>query len=105
MDYKPFDPDNANTDLLACLRESARRGDWRNALRLAEKLSRMAPPTEPRELGEHLCRLRETVIVAKASRAGAAATLVRLRAAASFNRSALASPPAARQNPGDLPDF
>jgi len=63
----------------------------------------MAPPTEPRELGEHLCRLRETVIVAKASRADSAATLVRLRAAAKFNRSALAPTPR-RQNPGDMPD-
>jgi hypothetical protein len=104
MDCKPCNSDDAHADLLACLRESARRGDWRNALRLAEKLSRMAPPAAPRELGEHLCQLRETVIVAKASRADTSATLSRLRAAARFNRSALA-PVAGRQDPGNSADF
>jgi hypothetical protein len=103
MAFQPSDSGSVHADLLACLRESARRGDWRNALSLAEKLSEMAPPTEPRELGEHLCRLRETVIVARASRADSAATLVRLRAAARFTRSALDSRPR-RQNPGDTPD-
>jgi hypothetical protein len=92
--------DSKLSDTLDSLRESARRGDWRNALLLAEHLSRMAPPTDPKELGEHLTRLRETVIVAKASRANSAATLVRLRAAASFSRAAQASPPG-RQNPGN----
>jgi hypothetical protein len=94
--------DSKLSDSLDSLRESARRGDWRNALLLAEHLSGMAPPTDPKELGEHLIRLRETVIVAKASRANTAATLVRLRAAASFNRAALASAPG-RQNPGNSP--
>jgi hypothetical protein len=93
MDSKP-------SDLIDSLRESAHRGDWRNALELAEQLSRQTPPADPLELGDYLLRLRETVIVAKASRADTAATLVRLRAAASFNRSALASAPA-RQNPGN----
>jgi hypothetical protein len=92
--------DSRPSDSLDCLRESARRGDWRNALLLAEKLSRQTPPTDPRELGNYLLRLTETVIVARASRANAAATLARLRAAASFNRSALASAPG-RQNPGN----
>jgi hypothetical protein len=92
------------SDALDSLRESARRGDWRNARHLAEALARTAPPADPRELENYLIRLKETVIVARASRANAAATLVRLRAAANFNRSLLPTA-AGRQNPGESPDF
>jgi hypothetical protein len=94
--------DSRPSDSLDCLRESARRGDWRNALLLAEQLSLQKPPTDPQLLGNYLLRLTETVIVARASRANTAATLARLRAAASFNRAALASAPG-RQYPGDSP--
>jgi hypothetical protein len=72
--------------LISELRESARRGDWRNAFELAIALRDHTPPANTIADGEYLERLRGTLEVAKASRAQTAATLVRLRAAAGFNR-------------------
>lgn len=52
---------------------------------LAASLRRHALPDTPEEIGEYLHRLEKALIVAKTSRAHAAATLVRLNAAARFN--------------------
>jgi hypothetical protein len=70
---------------LARLRESARRGDWKNAEALAASLPQHAVPLSPGELGEYLRLLKETLIVAKAWRAHASSSVVRLNAAAKFN--------------------
>ena len=43
------------------------------------------PPSNREDLGEYLRHLKEALIVAKVSRAHAAASLVRLNAAAQFN--------------------
>jgi hypothetical protein len=72
-------------DLVACLQESARRGDWKGAGELAAMLPQQALPGGYSELDEYLRRLKEALIVAKISRAHSAATLVRLNAAARFN--------------------
>jgi hypothetical protein len=72
--------------LVADLRESARRGDWKNALELALALGDLTPPASVIEASEYLDRLREALVVAKTSRAHAAATLVRVNAAACFSR-------------------
>lgn len=77
--------------MLARLRESARQGDWKNAQALSIALSTALPqkavPNDPAELTEYLRLLKETVIVAKAWRSHATASLVRLNAAAKFQHS------------------
>jgi len=75
-------------DALACLQEAARRGDWRTAGELAAAISRQPPPTSREDLGEYLRYLHAAIVVAKASRAQTAASLVRLNAAAGFHRAA-----------------
>jgi hypothetical protein len=90
--------------LVACLRESARRGDWRNAAGLSAILPQQKMPDDREQVGEYLRALKDALIVAKASRAHAAASLGRLNAAAGFNRTRLDFAPA-RQNIGDLADF
>jgi hypothetical protein len=71
--------------MLARLRESARRGDWKRADALAADLQCQSLQVSPGELGEYLRLLKETLIVAKAWRAHANSSLVRLNAAAQFN--------------------
>jgi len=73
--------------MLARLRESARCGDWRNAQSLSAALPQSAVPNDPGELTEYLRLLKETLIVAKAWRAHATASLVRLNAAVKFHDS------------------
>jgi hypothetical protein len=90
--------------LVSQLRESARRGDWRNAFDLATTLRDHTPPANVIADGEYLAQLRDALMVAKASRAQAAATLVRLNAAAGFNRVRAADAPA-RQKFAESPDF
>jgi hypothetical protein len=87
-------------EIVARLRESARRGDWTSAADIATTLPRQTLPDNGGEVGEYLRHLKETLTVAKASRAHAAASLFRLKAAAKFNYSRydLASE---RQNFGD----
>jgi hypothetical protein len=82
--------------LVAGLRESARRGDWKNAMELALALRDLTPPASAIETGQYLDRLREALVAAKTSRAHTAATLVRINAAARFSRS--------RQEFGESPE-
>ena len=98
-------------DLVASLRESARRGDWKSAGELALILRQQTPPADREELGQYLLHLKEALVAAKASRAHTAASLanfntaaVRLNAAATFNRTHTDfSPP--RQEFGEAADF
>lgn len=72
-------------DTVACLRESAQRGDWDGLASLTVALSQQKREVEPEKLGEYLQVLKEALSVAKDSRAHAAASLGRLNAAARFN--------------------
>ena len=96
-----------HSDLFAIignLQECARRGDWKNALEAATALRDRTPPARAAETGEYLARLREALIVAKASRAHLAASLVRVNAAARFGRARAGVFPAqARQEFGESP--
>lgn len=91
-------------DCVASIKESARRGDWRSAPQLTAILPRALPPASREELGEYLDHLKDALAVAKASRAHAAASQVRLNAAARFNRSR-SDFSSGRQNFGDSADF
>jgi len=98
-------------DLVACLQESARRGDWKNVGELTATLPRQTLPASREELGEYLRSLKQALIVAKASRANTAASLAgcntaaaRLHAAARFNKTRLdIAPP--RQEFGESAEF
>jgi hypothetical protein len=89
--------------MVACLRESAGRGDWNGVAALTATLRQQTLPADPEELGEYLHALNEALSVAKDSRSHAAASLVRLNAAARFNhgRADSTSP---RQNFGEAAD-
>lgn len=89
---------------IECLKEAARRGDWRNACEMATHLRGQALPVTREELAAYLKSLKEALIVAKASRAQAAASLVRLNAAAGFHRGVL-NRTRGRQNFGESTDF
>jgi hypothetical protein len=98
-------------DILACLRESARRGDWKSTGELAVHLRQQTLPANREDLGEYLLRLKEALIAAKVSRAHAAASLtrcntaaVRLNAAATFNNARVDIAPS-RQEFGEAADF
>jgi len=91
-------------DRVAWLKESARRGDWISAAGLAALLPRQMPPPSREELDEYLRHLKDALTVAKASRAHAASSLVRLQAAARFNHACRDFAPG-RQDFGDLADF
>jgi hypothetical protein len=98
-------------DLVDCLQESARRGDWKSAGELAAILPQQTLPGNPEELGEYLRCLKQALIVAKASRAHSAASLarcnaaaVRLNAAAHFNKMRLDFTPP-RQEFGESAEF
>jgi hypothetical protein len=71
--------------MVACLRESARRGDWDSVASLTASLPHQTLPADPEDLGEYLHALKEALSVAKHSRAHAAASRARLNAAARFN--------------------
>jgi uncharacterized protein (DUF2236 family) len=90
--------------LVGRLHESARDGDWQDAMELAALLAKQAVPGSRHELGEYLRGLRAALIAAKASRADAAASLARLNAAATFNSSAF-DPAPERQEFGDSAEF
>jgi hypothetical protein len=90
-------------DTVARLRESARRGDWDGAASLTASLPQQAREVDPAELGEYLHALKEALLVAKGSRAHAAASLGRLNAAARFNRARI-DPDWPRQNFGEAAD-
>jgi hypothetical protein len=90
-------------DCVACITESARRGDWRSAADLTALLPRETAAASRDELGEYLHCLKEAVTVAKASRARAS-SLLRLQAVARFNRARL-DYPSDRQNSDDPADF
>jgi hypothetical protein len=102
-----LEPAGERADLLRLvdsLQEAARRGDWQLTGELAEALSRRTPPATRDELGEYLTHLKNALIVARASRAHMAASLVRLNAAAGFNHTRVeyAAP---RQEFGESADF
>jgi hypothetical protein len=73
-------------DIVACLRESARRGDWNGVAALTASLPQQTREVETEKLGEYLHALKEVLSVAKDSRSRSAASLARLNAAARFNR-------------------
>jgi hypothetical protein len=89
---------------LALIRESAHRGDWQSAADLTALLPREAAAANGEELAEYLRRLQEAVTVAKASRAHASASLLRLQAVAKFNCARLGFP-SGRQNSDDPAAF
>jgi hypothetical protein len=89
---------------VACIRESARRGDWQSAADVTALLPHEPAAASRDELDEYLRSLQEAVTVAKASRAHAAASLSRLQAVAKFNRARLGFP-SDRQNSDDSADF
>jgi hypothetical protein len=91
-------------DIVASLEDSARRGDWPGAGRLASLLPRQSLPANGEALGEYLRCLKQALIAARVSRAWSAASLVRLNAAARFNKIRLDTSPA-RQEFGEAPDF
>ena len=72
--------------IVARLHESARRGDWNGVAALTASLPQQTLPADPEKLGEYLHVLKEALLVARNSRAHAAASLGRLNAAARFNR-------------------
>jgi DTW domain-containing protein YfiP len=88
MDLAPSESFHA----LARLRESVRRGDWATVESIATGIRRHRLPPTREGLGEYLRDLKETLIVAKASRANAMASLVRLKAAAGFQSSGRETP-------------
>jgi hypothetical protein len=90
-------------DTVACLRESARRGDWDGVASLMSSLPQQRLPVDPEKLGEYLYALKEALLAAKDSRAHAAASLGRLNAAARFNRARTDSA-SSRQNFGETAD-
>jgi hypothetical protein len=97
--------------LVACLQESARRGDWNSAGELVIGLRQKTPPNSGEELGEYLSRLKEALIAARVSRAHAAASLARintaaarLKAATDFNNARADSGPP-RQEFGEAAEF
>ena len=86
-------------DTLARLRESARKGDWKSAQVLSTALPRQGVPNDPGELTEYLLLLKEIVILAKAWRSHANASLTRINAATKFKDTGRV-PPAGRHNFG-----
>ena len=97
-------PLSETLDHVASLRESARRGDWDSTGTLAAALPQFTSGLDPADLGACLDALKGALIVARASRAHAAASLARLTAAAGFNhtRAEYALP---RQEFGEAADF
>jgi hypothetical protein len=90
-------------DLICRLEESARRGDWATAGNIAASLRGEAVPPTREGLAEYLRCLKKALIAAKTSRAHAAASLVRLNAAARFNGTRM-NFAASRQDPGEVAD-
>jgi hypothetical protein len=72
-------------EIVGRLRESARRGDWKNAADIATTLPQQSLPDSADGVGEYLRNLKDTLTIARVSRAHTAASLVRLKAAARFN--------------------
>jgi hypothetical protein len=100
--------DSQHSELFAIvgsLQECARRGDWKSAFEAARALRDSTPPASAAETGQYLDRLRDALVVAKASRTHLAATLVRLNAAARFSRTrASVHPLPSRQKFGESPE-
>jgi hypothetical protein len=90
--------------LLGSLQKCARGGDWQGAQDLAEILPVQKLPATIEGLRDYLRCLQETLILARASRAHTAASLVRLNAAAGFHRAAVGHP-SRRQEFGESAEF
>ncbi|MDP9054947.1 MAG: hypothetical protein M3N93_11705 [Acidobacteriota bacterium] len=95
-----FDPLPAIADLQAAIRG----GDWHKADEIARELGRQTPPANAGDLGRLLQQLKETLLLARASREHSAASLTRLSAAARFNRNGCDSA-ALRRNFAAVTDF
>jgi hypothetical protein len=92
--------DSQRSNALTHLRrlgDSIRADDWRTAEGLGLNFSHCEVPTGQPEMAEYLEALKQTLILARASRSVAAATLSRVRAAARFQSAA-----ADRQDFADL---
>jgi hypothetical protein len=85
------------------LRQSIQGGNWSAAESMARSLPGCLLPVTQPELEGYLNALKHTVIMAKASRSIAAATLARVRAAERFQVGGYLSE--ARQNFADSADF
>jgi hypothetical protein len=94
-----FLPSDAVTRLER-IRESIRSGNWDGADSMARELDANLVPQPDSNLEAYLKALRETLVLAKATRSNSIATLSRVRAAATFHlqRDACAGD---RQNPDD----
>ncbi len=110
MDCKPSDTNIiadttriAATTRLAQIRVAVRDGNWDAADSMARTLGSCLLPLAAPELEGYLAALRQTVLLARASRSVAAAALARVRAAAQFGTDE--SLPAHRQDFGDLASF
>jgi len=90
--------------LIQSFQESARRGDWQSAAEVAGILQQQVPPANYEDAKEYLARTTEALIIAKTSRAHAAASLVRLNAAAGFNNTRADANPCRREF-GEAADF
>jgi hypothetical protein len=90
MDREPAGQDCVNEspfpehDVFYRLMTAARGGDWSSVEHLVAVVSAGKPPCDAAGLGEYLRLLREALVTAKAARAGLAASVVRLKAAAVF---------------------
>ena len=80
MDSRPSDAPSR----LADIRHFIRCGNWDAADSIAGSLTQVPVPGTPAGLKNYLDDLRQTIILAKASRSVAAASLARVRAAATF---------------------
>jgi Ser/Thr protein kinase RdoA (MazF antagonist) len=78
-------------DIVACLRECARGGDWETTAELTNALPRTPLAADAEEIGEYLGRLKEALKDVRVARTRAATSLVRVSAAARFNQSGNAS--------------
>jgi hypothetical protein len=71
---------------LAQVRDAIRGGNWGVAELNARELSKHTVPAQVCDMEAYLEELKQTLVLAKASRANAAASLARVRAAARFQQ-------------------
>jgi hypothetical protein len=74
-------------DTLGRLEKCVRQGDWLAVARLTTLIGSTPVPATMDALGEHIRRLRKTLVAARIARAGLTVSLKRVRAAAGFTHS------------------